>query len=239
MSGVEDIRPRDGEARVMRALEDAGAGAGLTVPEVAERTGLHVNAVRRNLARLADGGRVHIDRAAAPRAGRGRPPLRYRAVASDAMAYRELMPLVLALLTGEGGAGVDAAADAYRTGREYGLTHAPTGNPREAVTASLAALGFAPQPDPGPPGAAARLALTRCPFSDTITHPGGRALCALHHGILAGVAEARGGSLVRFDVVDPRTGHCQASVADVASPTGGQAAPASRAAARNASPRSS
>jgi predicted ArsR family transcriptional regulator len=238
MSNIDDIRPRDGEARVIQALEDAGAGAGLTVPEMAERTGLHVNAVRRNLARLAEGGRVHIDRAAPPGAGRGRPPLRYRAVASDAMAYRELMPLVLALLTGEGGAGVDAAADAYRTGREYGLANAPAGDPREAVTASLAALGFAPQADPGPPGAAARLALTRCPFSDTITHPGGRALCALHHGILAGVAEARGGELVRFDVVDPRTGHCQASVADAA-PLDGQAAPASRAAARNASPRSS
>ncbi|MFP5450753.1 MAG: helix-turn-helix domain-containing protein, partial [Thermoleophilia bacterium] len=138
MGGAEDIRPRDGEARILRALEDAGPGAGLTVPEVAERAGLHVNAVRRNLVRLAEAGRVHIDRAAAPGAARGRPPLRYRAVASDAMAYRELMPLLLALLTGEGGAGVDARSDAYRTGREYGLAHAPAGDPVEAVFASLA-----------------------------------------------------------------------------------------------------
>lgn len=210
-----DDRPhtRDGDERVMRALGDAGPGAGLTVAELSERTGLHPNAVRRNLARLVPGGRVQVDRSGPRTGARGRPRLRYRAVASEAMAYRELMPLLLALLTGEGGASVDARADAYRTGREYGLANAPDGDPVEAVFASLAALGFAPEPDPGPPGAGPRIALTRCPFSDTIPHPGGRALCALHHGILAGVAEARGGELVRFDVVDPRTGHCQAAVA--------------------------
>jgi predicted ArsR family transcriptional regulator len=237
MSDAVESSARDGEARIMRVLEDARRGPGLTVPQVVEHTGLHPNAVRRNLARLAEGGRVHVDRSSPSGRGRGRPPLRYRAVASDAMAYRELMPLVLALLTGGGGAGVDAGADAFRAGREYGLANAPDGDPAEAVAASLAALGFAPEPQPVPPGAAPRLALTRCPFSDMIPRPGGRALCALHHGILAGVAEARGGTLVRFDVVDPRTGHCQAGVAPGAA--GSQAAPASRAAARNASPRSS
>jgi predicted ArsR family transcriptional regulator len=129
------------------------------------------------------------------------------------MAYRELMPLVLALLTGGGGAGVGAVDDAYRAGRAYGRANAPAGEPVEALRASLVALGFAPADERVGQDGSTRMELTRCPFADMVGRAGGRALCELHHGMLAGVAEARGGTLEAFEVTDPNVGHCRVAVA--------------------------
>lgn len=220
-------------------LEHLRAGqAPATIAELVDATGLHENAVRRNLTRLIDAGTVYVERAPGS-GGRGRPALRYRAAGEPETPYRALMPLLLRLLRGAD-VGRDAA---YRAGLAHGLAQAPTGAPREAVMSSLAAMGFAPADATqasAPPGTA-DLELRACPFADMVTQPGGRQLCALHHGILAGVAGARGGAVTRFDVVDPNAGHCVLHLGPAAGAdqAGGGSAPSARADSRKASPRSS
>lgn len=208
--------------RVAAAL-DRAEGA-LDLAALVERTGLHPNAVRRALAALAGQGRVHADDAP-PTGGRGRPRRRYRAVAGPERPYRELLPLVLGLL---GGGGDPEAAHA--AGRAHGLAAGGPGPAGEAVVATLASLGFAPSREDG------RIALRTCPFAEHVVRPGGRALCSLHHGILAGVAEAHGGSLTDFTVADPRRAPCTLTVRD-AGPAD-QAAPNPPTSVRKTSPRS-
>ncbi|MEQ8832853.1 MAG: hypothetical protein RIB67_00250 [Miltoncostaeaceae bacterium] len=210
--------------RIARALAE---GAPLGVAELVERTGLHENAVRRNLARMVDAGRVHSERAPAA-GGRGRPRLLYRAVGGAERPYAELLPLVLELLaTG----GTDGGGAAHRLGRAHGRATAGAGSATEAVTATLADLGFAPSRS-----GAHDIALGACPFADQVLRPGGRALCALHHGIVAGVALERGGEVTAFTANDPNRAPCTLSVRDT--PSGDQEAGNSATSARKASPRS-
>ena len=74
-------------------------------------------------------------------------------------------------------------------------------------------LGFAPHSEGTSRVGGARLVLERCPFSDTVTssRQGGQ-VCALHHGLLAGVAAANGGELEPFIVHDPRVRLCEVTV---------------------------
>ncbi len=220
---------------ILRHLRSAPAPA--TIAELVAATGLHENAVRRNLATMVDAGTVHAERV--PGSGRGRPPLRYRATGEADTPYRELMPLLLSLL---GGSSVGREA-AFEAGRAHGRAAAPDGDARDAVVSSLASMGFAPteETSTSPADATTSIRLLTCPFADLVIKPGGRQLCALHHGILAGVAEARGGEVMRFDVVDPNVADCVLHLV----PDGpgdqeaGGTAPNARAATRKASPRSS
>lgn len=205
-----DVTADDGVAgsgadRVLRCLREAHEA--LTVPQIVESTGLHENAVRRNLKRLEALGDVHVQRHEPGPSRRGRPALRYRAVGSRDTPYRELLPLLLTLLAG---AGVDRD-EVYRAGRAHGRAGAPPGTARSATLASLTEMGFAPEDDPRPetPHGTDEFVLTECPFADVVTRPGGRKLCALHHGLLAGVADARGGRVEDFAIVDPNAGHCR------------------------------
>lgn len=200
-----DAAAGPGADRILRCLREADEA--LTVPQLVEHTRLHENAVRRNLKRLEERGDVHVQRNEPGPARRGRPALRYRAVGSRDTPYRELLPLLLALL-----AGADVGQDdVYRTGRAHGRASAPVGDTRGATLRSLTEMGFAPTDaaHAGTPQGVDTYLLTACPFADVVTRPGGRRLCALHHGMLAGVAEARGGRVEEFAIVDPNVDHCR------------------------------
>lgn len=217
-------------------------GAASTIAELVAATGLHENAVRRNLAQLAAAGSVQVERPSGT-GGRGRPALRYRAQGSPETPYRALLPLLLDLLRGTD---VDTET-AFAAGRAHGRATAPDGDAREAVVASLAAMGFAPADTTpaGAPDGSVEVRLQACPFADMVMRPGGRRLCALHHGILAGVAEARGSEVRRFDIVDPNAADCHLLLGTPEAPdapddqSAAGRAPSTRAAARKASPRSS
>jgi predicted ArsR family transcriptional regulator len=180
----------------------------MSVRELVELTGLHENAVRRNLGALVRRGEVHVEPSGIPRRGRGRPTLRYRAVATPETPYRRVLPLVLALLdrteTGR--------EQAYELGRSEGLRSMSSDDPREAVVSSLSELGFAPVEEPprGLGSGSITIRLSRCPFADIVqSAPAAEWLCPLHHGLIAGVTEASGGHLEDFAIVNPKTDFCR------------------------------
>jgi predicted ArsR family transcriptional regulator len=74
-------------------------------------------------------------------------------------------------------------------------------------------LGFDPSRERTDEDGATRLTLRSCPFSEMVTASaaGGR-VCALHHGLLAGVAAAHAGTVESFTVNDPRKLPCELSV---------------------------
>lgn len=199
--------PRDSATRIDQALRDAPDG--LTMRELVSTTGLHENAIRRTLASLSTNGSVHVE--AQRRRSSGRPTLRYRRAGGVDEPFRQFLPLLLDLLDPE--VATDAAA--YAIGRDHGRASPvrPPGTAREAVMNSMISLGFDPREEaPKRPGATV-FALTRCPFLDAVTSSRrGRRICALHHGFLAGIADANAGTLDSFEINDPRAAPCRLSV---------------------------
>jgi predicted ArsR family transcriptional regulator len=212
MGAVEDPprkQSRDGAARIERALR--AAGGGLTMRELVSATGLHENAVRRALAGLTARGAVDVE--PERRHSRGRPALRYRHAGSPDEPFRKFLPLLVELLD------TSPATDdtAYAIGRTHAeATAARTpGGAREAVVSWLVTLGFAPRQHGASDTGRAEFRLHRCPFGEAVTSsPGGRRICALHHGLVAGVAEANGGTLQEFVINDPRLEPCRVAVLD-------------------------
>jgi predicted ArsR family transcriptional regulator len=200
---------RDSTARIERALR--AAAGGLTMRELVTATGLHENALRRALARLTARGAVDVE--SERRHSRGRPTLRYRHGGSPDEPFKRFLPLLLELLE----ATPAADEDAYAIGRAHAestATSAPSGA-REAVVSWLAMLGFAPREHGASDTGRAEFWLHRCPFGEAVTSsPAGRRICALHHGLVAGVAEAHGGKLQEFVINDPRLEPCRVGVLD-------------------------
>jgi predicted ArsR family transcriptional regulator len=194
-------------ARIGTALE--GAADGLSMRELVSATRLHENALRRSLGRLVAGGSVHAE--PQRRASRGRPSLRYRRAGSADEPFRHFLPLLLELVDRLPGADTDA----FETGRAHGAsTPAGTaGSATDAVAALLVTLGFDPHRQRDSASEGTSFSLDRCPFSEAVTsgRRGGR-ICALHHGLLAGVAEANGGELQTFTINDPRVRPCELTV---------------------------
>lgn len=198
---------RNAAARIRSAL--SGAGVVLSVRDLVAITGLHENAVRRNLKELIQSGEIHVQRPPAGRSVRGRPTLRYILMPSREAPYGEILPLLVALLSGADVSGEDA----FRVGRAHGSRSSGRGDARQAVLASLSDLGFAPIEEP-PTGSGGdvveNIRLSRCPFAEVVQSPAAsERLCALHHGILVGVAEAHGGHLESFEIVNPLTDSCR------------------------------
>lgn len=183
--------------------------AGLSVTAIADHVGLHPNAVRRHLGRLAEAGVVAAEREE-PR-GRGRPGMRYRLVDVDApriAAHQELVRLLVGYLVRTGA----SAEDVEAFGREQGGFFAD-GRGSGAVMETFARLGFAPhQTDSAPDAASGRLTLRlgHCPFREAVLAPGGDIVCRLHRGLADGVAAAavEGGRLTEFVPADPATAGC-------------------------------
>jgi predicted ArsR family transcriptional regulator len=166
-------------ARVVAALEQAAGPS--AVAEIAALAGLQVNATRHHLAALEAEGRAvaEVDRAG----GRGRPRMLWHVRPGPAGPYEHL---ALALLR------------ARRTGEpleQAGRAVAPAGGD---VVAYLTAEGF----NPRPAGDAIRLA--SCPL-DTAVAADAEAVCSVHRGLVAAVAERAG----QPAVLEARTpGHC-------------------------------
>jgi len=163
----------------------------LGVRDVAQRMGLHQNTARFHLEGLVEAGLA--TRETEDRETPGRPRIGYRAVADGPAGqrrYRLLAEMLTTLIAGTMPEPVRAAAEA---GREWGgyLTEQPP--PYERLTAAaavakltaiMAELGFAPQPeDDG--GGQYRLGLRQCPFRE-VAQRHQDVICSLHLGLMQG-----------------------------------------------------
>lgn len=185
--------------RYVQAADDA-----VTVGEVAERFGLHPNAVRQHLAHLRDAGL--LTEQAARRGGAGRPRLTYRPnpEAPDVVGgwnpYETLATLLVDIAAGAPAHEVGAAY-----GRRLGAT-APEAGAVELLAGVARRHGFRPTIEPGDGGV--DLVLGRCPFAASVT--GDRLVCELHRGIADGVAASRDDAVVTsLDLAAPHEGGCR------------------------------
>ena len=139
---------------------------------------------------------------------RGRPVARYRLVGSADEPFKQLLPPLLDLLHRPEG----SVAAAYARGRSHGeaLPAPASGDARSAAIAWLTTLGFSPVERRTGTPSRITVDLTRCPFADVVTtSPGGKTICHLHHGLLAGVVGGAGGQLDEFVINDPRSHPCR------------------------------
>lgn len=204
-----------------RAVAEAlgAAGDGLTVAGVAERVGLHPNAVRQHLEALQRAG-VVVAAPSPPTGRRGRPSARYALAAPQAVAavgHRELVRLLLELVRRAGTDEDQIEAFGWEHGRGLVAQDAPP----EALSASFAGLGFAPE-EVTPEGARREgemdVRLRACPFKEAVLAEGGHLICALHRGLVRGALERvdDDAELTVFEPKDPRTAGCRVLVTGLA-----------------------
>lgn len=195
---------------------------GLTVARLAQEVGLHHNAVREHLRVLAAAGVVSSARDKP--SGRGRPTERYLLegdLAPRVAAHEELVRLLVGLLDRAG----IGAETARRFGRERGGELARAAG-REGIVRSLAGLGFAPHETTSAADALRgelAVRLEHCPFREAVLARGGERICALHHGLLEGMADRAGpgAEVTEFVPKDPRWAGCTARVRGL-EPAGGE-----------------
>jgi predicted ArsR family transcriptional regulator len=174
------------------------AASPLSVQDVADRVGLHVNSARFHLDALVEAGLAA--RAPQPRSTPGRPSMAYQAVDGGTAAagqrhFRLLAEMLTSLVAGML---PDPGQAATQAGREWGryLTEQPAPYQRlsagEAIgklTATLEDIGFAPQAPDGeaPDGKAlpVMLRLRQCPFRE-VAEGHQDVVCALHLGLMQG-----------------------------------------------------
>ncbi len=187
----------------------------LSVAEVAERVGLHVNAARYHLEALVDAGLA--ERTQQDRETRGRPKILYMGTLPNqtherAQGYRLLAEHLAAAM-------IDEVPDAPRVlsgvGRRWGRIITDPPPPGETYTeqevldrliGKMDALWFAPEPPAAKTGAgdANTLVLHNCPFIETALIATD-AVCALHLGMVNGTL-AELGSTRRADGAEPLAG---------------------------------
>lgn len=203
------------------------ATGGLTVAQVSARMDLHSNAVRQHLEVLQRAG-VVVAAPSPPTGRRGRPSTLYALAAPHAVAavgHRELVRALLALVQRTGAAEDDVEA----FGRERG-GRVISGNPGpEALAASVAALGFAPEEvtsERDRREGRMDLRLRACPFKDAVLAEGGHLVCSLHRGMVRGMLERidDGAELAVFAPKDPVTAGCRILVEGLGG-RGGDGAP--------------
>lgn len=205
-----DHAARQGRQAVLTAVREAAHP--LSVAEVAERVGLHVNTVRGHLELLVHLGVV--TRQAEHGGGRGRPRILYELAADEPVhqdAYKTLATALANELTILGQpdqrsadeAGLLWAQALVREGRLH-----PTTSAEEAVdqvTRLFSELGFDASTEP----LGDRIYLRACPYAAIRdAFPG---VCDIHLGLLRGSLQALGSELSvdRFDI-DARPGLCVA-----------------------------
>jgi predicted ArsR family transcriptional regulator len=180
-------------ARLLGVLRDAEGPLG--VRYLAERIGLHPNSVREQLAQLVAAGLV--EREAGPPSGRGRPSLRYRALAiaeEDAVPYRELARVLADELALMPRAAEAAAAAGGRWGRALVAGGEPALDPDESVQRLVDLLddaGFAPEPVSSSQGP---IRLRRCPFG-ALARDRSDVVCSVHLGLMQGALRELGAPL--------------------------------------------
>ncbi len=174
--------------RLVSASESA-----LTAAEVVELVGLHPSTVRAHLEQLVDAGLLM--KARASEGLPGRPAWRYRA-AGPGPAPGPNRTLAAALLDHLAVSGGARAAD--QAGQAWGARLAATTQaerPIDAAVEVLAELGFDPRLRASG-GADQEIHLRACPFLDLVG-PQPDVMCALHAGMLRGVARAAGAPRAR------------------------------------------
>lgn len=203
MSPSSDEGPR---SRVLAAVR--AAPAPVSVTWLAEGLGMAANTLRYHLAALERSG--ELERAASVAAGRGRPPLLYRAASTPATRRYDLLADALLAGLGEGAAAfrrAEAAGEAW--GRAYAASAGPAADPVEGLVGFLVEAGFAPRRD----GADA-VDLANCPFREAVGRHG-ELPCAVHAGMMRAVLAVWDAPLTvsRLDpLVEP--GLCRARLGD-------------------------
>lgn len=171
----------------------------LSIAQVAEAVGVHVNTVRFHLDALIGTGQVEQVRTAP--SGPGRPATRLRAVAAmDRTGPRTYLPLAQLLLDDVASA-PRPRERARRAGRRWGrqLAERVYADPTDAVDGLLEALDelqFAPHHSES-----GDIELRHCPFLE-LAAPSGGLVCAIHLGLMQGVLEGTDTD-VRVERLDP------------------------------------
>ncbi len=204
--GLDDTSTR---GRIHRYLFDVGRPA--DVEQVVAAVGVHHNSVRRHLERLCEQGLVR--KVSEARVAPGRPRHLYIGIASEADAV-ELTARLLA-----------EAVRRHLTPREVGRSagartateHAGELTGSEAIAHEAMRLGFEPCIEQATGDT--RLVLRHCPLH-AIASAEPSAVCALHLGLLEGVAAAHPGTTVTgLDVFDPDNAGCVVHVTLDGAPT--------------------
>lgn len=211
---ADAVGPRGGgdrRTRIIALLRDAQEP--LSVADVAERVGIHVNTARFHLESLVYASLA--TRQVEARIGPGRPRVVYASTLPDQEREqpRGFAQLAQILTAAVAETNPDASRWLYSVGLEWGRFLAPRSQPfavvDEAETASrlvalLDELGFASELAPGPDGQG-RLLLHHCPFAQVARqHPG--VPCQLHAGLVNGsLAEMRSG--YRLTALAPHETH--------------------------------
>lgn len=191
--------------RLLRELEARG---GASTAELVRALGLHENTVRQHLEGLLGDG--HVRREPEPSTGRGRPAWRWRAVTAARLSpYAGLASTLADALTR---ASADPFADARRAGAAWGRELADERvlslrGDRAATDLVLTVMreqGFAPESaaPQGPGGSTARqddaldltIRLRTCPLLSAAS-ANSTVVCAVHEGMIEGIARAAGSEL--------------------------------------------
>ncbi len=184
-----DVAVGSRRAEVLARLRDAHAP--LSVAQVAEQTGLHVNTARFHLDGLVSDGLA--ERSAEERDVPGRPRILYsaRGRAPGPRSYALLAEMLTGLVASFDGAG-PAAVEA---GKAWGRHLVERAAPSERVDADeatarlnrvLAAIGFQPEVRADGPGREVRL--NHCPFRE-VAERHTDVVCAIHLGLMQGALE--------------------------------------------------
>jgi len=188
----------------------AGHDAALTVPDLAQRLGLHTNTVRTRLAVLIEGGLA--EREMLPANGRGRPSHAFapsaagRAALRGASVFEEYRSLSAAFAGHLAQAPGDPTEAARAIGHAWGRQSATTGaastwpqhrasnEAERQILGLLSDLRFDPSPDDD------GVALRTCPFLD-VAQRVPQVICQVHRGMVEGALEQYGAAGVAVDLV--------------------------------------
>ena len=208
--------PRASTRVQSRALGDAcrvrilalvtSAESPIGVRELAERIGLHPNAVRYHLTRLREAELIIEE--AEPSGGRGRPRLTYRAVPArrSPNRYERLSALLADVVRSKR----TARAAGRLAGRDAASIYEVNGvSARRAIEDHARQLGFAPRRQ------GRDLVLQHCPYANVaVENP--ETICELHLGMAEGIAARLGGVEVEgMTVRDPYRAGCRLRLIDV------------------------
>jgi predicted ArsR family transcriptional regulator len=163
-----------------------------SIASVADEIGVHPNTVRFHLDSLARAGRV--EQVLGDSAGRGRPPMLFRASRRMDPAGPTNYRLLAGILTDY----VARSPDAASIGAQLGRATSPAliGSSRRAPSKTRAVtelvqvlddLGFEPEPAAGP--RTREIRLRHCPFQD-LAEEHGEVICAVHLGLMQGALSA-------------------------------------------------
>ena len=180
---------------------------GLTVSQLVGLLGASDSQVRRKLSELVAAGAVTTLKD--DPAGPGRPTLRFR-LAPTTSAWPELVRMLVAVVGNSQEHELVLMELARERGAEIGDGQFP-----DRVIEAMAALGFSPRDRSTRQDAkddAYRLSFQSCPFRDAVNADGGRAVCAMHRGMLEGMASAVGAEVDEFVPRDPIAAGCEVRV---------------------------